>query len=246
MAEELAKPRRRVWRWVAIIVALVVLLPAVGLAIFLATLDLDSYKPRITAAAEQATGRKLELNGPIGLGVSLVPTLQLRDVAFANMAGGSRPQMVTVREVDIELALLPLLSKRVELRRLVLVAPDILLETDAQGRPNWQFQPAAAPPAQPAQPAQPAVGGAGLSFGIGRISITDDFGQTAVFDADNITGRMLENMDASKQAHIGRHLHQQRMQAEANKACESDPVIRQMMRGPAVLSPVPGFNGARN
>ncbi len=173
MAEELAKPRRRVWRWVAIILGLLVVLPIAGVAIFLATLDLDQYKPRITAAAEQATGRRLELKGPIGLGLSLVPTLQLRDVAFANMAGGSRPEMVTVREVDIELALLPLLSKRVELRRLVLVAPDILLETNAQGLPNWQFQPAAAPPAQPAQPAQPAAGGPGLSFGVGRISITD-------------------------------------------------------------------------
>ncbi len=173
MAEELARPRRRIWRWVAIIVGLVVVLPIAGVAIFLATLDLDQYKPRITAAVEQATGRKLELNGPIGLGLSLVPTLQLRDVSFANMPGGSRAQMVTVQQVDIELALLPLIGKRVELRRLVLTAPDIVLETDAQGRPNWQFQPAAAQPAQPAQPAVPSAAGPGLSFGLGRISVTD-------------------------------------------------------------------------
>ncbi len=173
MAEDQVKPPRRLWRWVAIILLLVVVLPIAGLAAFLATLDLEQYKPRIAAAAEQATGRKLELKGPIGFGLSLVPTLELRDVAFANMAGGSRPQMATVEQVEVELALVPLLSRRVELRRLVLVKPDILLETDARGRPNWQFQAAAAAPAQPAQPAQPAAEASGLNFGIGRISVTD-------------------------------------------------------------------------
>jgi hypothetical protein len=80
----------------------------------------------------------------------------------------------------------------------------------------------------------------------GRITITDDFGQTAIFDTNNITGRMLENLDMSKQAHVARSLHQQRTQAEFQKAAESDPGIRAAMRGPAVLSPVPGFNGRGN
>ena len=165
---------RRLWRWLALGLVVLVGLPLAGLAVFLATLDLEAYKPRIIAAAEQATGRRLELNGPIGLGFSLVPTLELRDVAFANMAGGSRPHMLTVQQAEIELALLPLLSRRVELRRLVLVKPDILLETDSSGRPNWQFRPtAAAAPAAP-QPAPPGgAAGPGLSFGIGRVVITD-------------------------------------------------------------------------
>ena len=58
---------------------------------------------------------------------------------------------------------------------------------------------------------------------------------------------MLENLDVSKQAHIARSLHQQRIQAEFQKAAESDPVIRTAMRGPAVLSPMGNsFNGRGN
>lgn len=79
-----------------------------------------------------------------------------------------------------------------------------------------------------------------------RIGITDDFGQRGLFDPANIVGQMLENLDLSKQAQVARGLHQQRTQAEFQKAAESDPIIRMAMRGPAVLSPVPGFNGRGN
>ena len=78
----------------------------------------------------------------------------MQGVSFANPPGFSRPQMATLEQLDLKLALIPLLSHRVEIDRLVLVKPDIMLETDAQGRPNWQFT-----PARPAE--RPQSGGAG-------------------------------------------------------------------------------------
>ncbi|MFC7473937.1 AsmA family protein [Dankookia sp. GCM10030260] len=141
-----ARPRRR-WPWV---LAAVVGLPVLAGGIFLAGFDLNGQKPRIQAAVKQATGRDLTLDGPIGVKFSLVPTLTVEGAALANMPGGSRPQMATVQRVELELALLPLLSRQVEVRRLRLVAPDILLETDAAGRPNWVFDRPAPPDAAPA------------------------------------------------------------------------------------------------
>ena len=127
--------RRRRWPWVAgAAVGLLVVLPAIGAGIALARFDPDSLKPRIEAAVQQATGRRLTLAGPIGLKLALVPTLTVEGAALANMPGGSRPEMARVRRVEVELALLPLLRQRVEVRRLRLVEPDILLETDAAGR----------------------------------------------------------------------------------------------------------------
>ncbi|MFZ4410871.1 MAG: AsmA family protein, partial [Paracraurococcus sp.] len=152
--------RRRQWPWV---VAGLVGLPLLAGGLFLLRVDPNAYKPRIEAAVQQATGRALTLSGPIGLKLSLVPTLTVDGAALANAPGGSRPQMATVQRVELELALLPLLSRQVAVRRLRLVAPDILLETDAEGRPNWVFanappDSAAAPPEpRPAEPA-PAAG----------------------------------------------------------------------------------------
>lgn len=149
--------RRRTWLRVLVgVVALLVLLPVVGIAVFALTFDAEAYKPRIQEAVRNATGRELTLAGPIGLAPSLVPTITVSDVSLSNMPGGSRPQMVTMRRAEAQIALLPLLSRQVEIRRLVLVEPDVLLETDAQGQANWQFRPEAAadspPPAAEAPP----------------------------------------------------------------------------------------------
>ena len=77
-----------------------------------------------------------------------------RSVAFANAAGGSRPDMAKLGVLSAEVKLLPLLSGTVSVSRLVLENVDLLLETDAKGRPNWVFETAAAgsPPTTVAAP----------------------------------------------------------------------------------------------
>jgi uncharacterized protein involved in outer membrane biogenesis len=129
---------------------LVAVIVVAGIVLAL-SFDPNSLKPRVIAAVKQATGRDLVLQGPINLGLSLQPTLVVRGASLSNPPGFSRPQMVTLEELDLKLALIPLLSHRVVVDRLVLVKPDILLETNAQGQPNWQFTPEAgtAPGPQP-------------------------------------------------------------------------------------------------
>jgi uncharacterized protein involved in outer membrane biogenesis len=51
--------------------------------------------------------------------------------------------MVSVKRLEIEVAVLPLLSGDIQVKRLVVVAPDVLLETDAKGRGNWEMAAAA-------------------------------------------------------------------------------------------------------
>ena len=119
--------------------AALLLLLAAGGAALVASFDPDSLKPRIADAVRRATGRDLTLAGPLRLDWSLIPTVVAEDVRFANPPGLSRPDMLTVARVEARLALLPLLSRRVELRRVLLVQPDLLLERDSSGRPNWRF-----------------------------------------------------------------------------------------------------------
>ena len=178
------------WLLIAPVVLLVLGVAAIGAAV--ALFDPEAQKPRIAAAVEAATGRRLTLAGPVGLKVSLFPTVTLDDVSLANMPGGSRPEMARVGRVEAEFALLPLLSRRLELRRVVLRAPDILLETDAEGRPNWAFAPPgaetdAAPPPSPT----PQRGEADVSpprpppVSVERIAVTEG----RVVYRDGVTGR---------------------------------------------------------
>ncbi len=187
----------RLVRWLLVIPAALLVLGLAALGAAVALFDPDAQKPRIAAAVEAATGRRLTLAGPIGLKFSLFPTVTLEDVALANMPGGSRPEMARARRVEAEFALLPLLSRRLELRRVVLRAPDVLLETDAEGRPNWAFAPAGAEPAStapadaPPAPSGEPQGEVAAStprpppLSVERVTITD--GRVAY--RDGVTGR---------------------------------------------------------
>ena len=134
------------WRRV-IVVGLLVVLPISGIGIFIVTFDPNGWKPRIQNAVMRATGRELSLNGPISLKWSLVPTIEAHDVALANFDGGSRPQMVTAQSIEAEVALLPLLSNRLDIPRLAIIKPDVLIETTQAGRGNWLFTKPATPTA---------------------------------------------------------------------------------------------------
>ena len=74
----------------------VLLLGLVGLLAALATLDFGRFKGPIAAQVERATGRAMIFDGEVSLRLFPRPSLQLRDVALANAAWGSRPHMLRV------------------------------------------------------------------------------------------------------------------------------------------------------
>ncbi len=133
------------------VVVLVVALVATGIGIIM-SIDFNQYRPQIEAQAEAVTGRKLSLAGDLDVALSLVPTVAVNDVTFANAGWGSRPEMVKVDRLEFEMALLPLLSGDIQVKRVVLNGADILLETNTDGTPNWTF--ASAPETEPAAPAE--------------------------------------------------------------------------------------------
>jgi AsmA protein len=133
-----------------------VLAAVVAGGLFVATFDPNSQKDRIVDAVRRATGRELVLAGPLKLSMGWTPSLEAEDAALSNRAGGSRPQMATVARLQASVALMPLLSGQIEIESVTLDRPDILLETDAQGIGNWQFQ----RPVSDAAPGTPAAASA--------------------------------------------------------------------------------------
>ena len=122
--------------------ALVVAVVVAGVAI-LSTMDFEELRGVIEAEAEKATGRKLTIAGDIDLEISLTPAIAIHDVRFANADWGSHSEMISFQRFELEVALVPLFSGDIQVKRLVVVAPTILLETDAEGRGNWEMQGAA-------------------------------------------------------------------------------------------------------
>ncbi len=148
------KPRRRSWlTYAALAVAVIIVVPLVGLGVFIAQFNPNAYAPQIIAAVLKATGRALTIGGPIRLQPSLTPTLAASDLSLANPDGFADPSLLTLNQVQAQIALLPLLRHRVDILNLKLVEPKLYLERDKAGQADWNFK--AAPP-QGAAGAAPA------------------------------------------------------------------------------------------
>jgi uncharacterized protein involved in outer membrane biogenesis len=127
------------WKWIAGIGVFLIIALMAAVYVFLATYDYNKLKPRVARMVKDATGRELNLGGEIDLAIGFSPALVVADVTFANAPWGSQPQMIKVEKLQAQVRLLPLLFRDVQLKRIGLAGVDVLLETDPNGKGNWDF-----------------------------------------------------------------------------------------------------------
>lgn len=134
-------------RWKRILVVIGCLIAAIFVIVYfiLMTYDFNKLKPKIAQAAREATGRELTLAGDFKVAVGLSPSFSIDGVSFQNASWGSRPELINAKRLEIQVALLPLIRGEVYFKRLILVEPDILIETDPSGRSNLEFKPSEKP-----------------------------------------------------------------------------------------------------
>ncbi len=121
-----------------ILIALVVVLVG-GLLFGPNLIDWNTHKDRIAAEVRKQTGRALSIDGDVSLTLVPVPALSLGGVALANVEGGSPEPMIALKALRVRVALLPLLGGTIQVERISLVEPSILLEVLPDGRRNWDF-----------------------------------------------------------------------------------------------------------
>jgi uncharacterized protein involved in outer membrane biogenesis len=156
-------------------------------------LDVEGYKSALADAVKQATGRELVIDGPLKL--TLLPEVRVsaRKVHFANAVGGTGAQMVEVQWIGASPSWSALLQGRVEIGRLILYKPVVVLETDADGVPNWEFKPGAG--------GQQAVGAPseGLHLAVGKLDIVNG---TLTY-ANPATGKTIKAEQVKATASVG-------------------------------------------
>lgn len=128
------------WKWVVGIVSASILLSVVAVYVILSSYNYNGLKPEIIRAVKDDTGRELTLGGDISLKIGFTPALVVKDVSFQNASWGSQPELAKIKRFEIKVRLLPLLSRRIEVKRLILIEPEILFETDISGKSNLAFE----------------------------------------------------------------------------------------------------------
>ena len=121
---------------VVLLILVVVIVPFV--------VPIETFKDQITAQAKSATGRDLKIDGDFSLSVFPNVEIVAGKVSLENAAGGKAKTMVSLDRLTVRVALMPLLSGNLEVDAFVLNKPQINLEIDKNGKPNWDFAKAGA------------------------------------------------------------------------------------------------------
>lgn len=157
------------------------------------TVDVEHYKPAMAEAVKRVTGRELVIEGRTRLQLFPTPHITARKVNFSNAVGAKGAQMVNVQRVSVTPSWRALLSGRVEIGKLTLVEPSIVLETDARGVPNWEFKPEAGAQQAPGQASE------GFHLTVGRMVIENG---TLTY-TDPQTGRSIAMKEVNLNASVG-------------------------------------------
>jgi len=144
----MTKRKRRALIWVGSVFGIIV----IAAVIFVATLDANKAKGYISAAVSKATGRQLTIGGDLQVDFGWISRLRASQIQFENASWSKYPQMTEVGLVDVQIDVWQLLSKfRLVLPSITVSQPKVILEKNADGAANWEFQaaPAVTEPAVP-------------------------------------------------------------------------------------------------
>jgi uncharacterized protein involved in outer membrane biogenesis len=144
------------------------LLALLGVVIAVLTVDPKHLMAPVLARVKAATGRDVTVGGGMELKLGLVPKITANDVRIGNAPWGRAPDLLTAKRLEMQVALLPLLRRNFELVRLQMIEPVIALETDAEGRQNWELgakPDAGAAPMADARPGALAIGALAIERG---------------------------------------------------------------------------------
>jgi AsmA protein len=173
----------KLFKYTGILIGIVLLLGVAALLWIALVFDPNAYKPQISAAVKQTTGRELTIDGDIGLSLFPWIGMQLGEITLSNAAGFKDPPFAHINSAEVKLKLLPLLKQEVEMKTVTLHGLRLNLQVAADGRSNWDDlvqpaaeQPPAAPAPEKAAPAAPEGGGINLAaLAIGGLEITETY-----------------------------------------------------------------------
>jgi uncharacterized protein involved in outer membrane biogenesis len=140
----------RVIRGLLVVLAIVLLLAGVAVAGLFTTIGQHAVRDGITSWTTEKLGRAVRI-GDVRLQLGRNIQISATDVHLANVAWGSRADMLVAARLGIELDAQSLLSRSptVIVNEIRVDGLDVLLERNTDGDANWEFE---VPPREPGSP----------------------------------------------------------------------------------------------
>lgn len=117
------------------------LVGVMGVVFYLLASSLNGQEVRTLLDREvgAATGRHLSIEGDISVRPSLFPVVEIEGVSFSNADWSETAVMLRADRLVGQFSVLQLLMGRLVLEEVSIDGAELLLETDAEGRNNWDF-----------------------------------------------------------------------------------------------------------
>lgn len=159
----------------------------------------ETIKNQITAAIKAKTGRDVSFKGKMSYRFFPSFGLDLNNIVIHNPPEIKGPDFVSVGRLQADLKILPLLSSRVDIKRITLHRPEITLINDGSGRTNYSFKTASM------QGLKPFL----RSFKVA---------QNGTIDTSDIIARTLEKLEREEAAQAAKEAAENGNNASADKA----------------------------
>ena len=101
-------------------------------------IDIQKYKPEIENQVEQTTGRPFRIGGDLRLSLFPWAVVGLSDIHLENPPGYSEKDLLHAKSFDVEVKLLPLISRDLQVKRFVVDGLRLNIEKNKAGRGNWK------------------------------------------------------------------------------------------------------------
>ena len=162
----------RALKWVAGIVAAIVVLLIVVAVIASLLFDPNDYKAEISQAVKDNTSRDLEIEGDLSL--ELFPWLRVAigEARLSNATGFGDAPFAQIESAQLSLKLLPLLARNIEVGGVSLEKLRLNLAVDKSGRSNWDDLAGAGSDEAESPPGDDDGSGVS-SLRIGRLQVND-------------------------------------------------------------------------
>ena len=140
--------------WIILVIIILLVLGVLALVFFV---NPNSFKPQITKAFHQATGRELSIPGKLSW--TFYPNIGIKtgQIIIDNPVGYSPKAFAKIESADISVALIPLLSSHIDVKSLSLHGLSVNLIQKNLKDNNWHFGVPAAQHASTAIPAKAAT-----------------------------------------------------------------------------------------
>ncbi len=93
----------------------------------------------LSSSVKTATGRDLKINGPVTLSFFPGISVSAQRLSLSNAPWASDPEMLTLRQIELDIKILPLLSGRIEIGNMKLAGLYLLLQKNASGKSSWNM-----------------------------------------------------------------------------------------------------------